>query len=94
MWWHGDLSWWAWLIMGLGLGAFWGWVIWAAVTILRGRRDAGPARQNAQKMLAEWLAHGEIDEEEYQERVQALRATAPGEAHHPRSPRFPTRFDA
>ncbi len=92
--WHGDMSWWAWLIMGLGLAAFWGWVGWAAVAILRGRDDEAPVEQIPQRMLAQWLACGEIDEEEYRERVRALRAPAPADAPRRRSARSPSRFDA
>jgi putative membrane protein len=76
MWWHGDLSWWSWLIMSVGMVAFWGLVIWALVALLRGRGDSATPRQGPHEILAERLARGEIDEQEYRERLDALRSPA------------------
>lgn len=37
---HGDVSWWWFIVMPLGMAGFWALVIWVMVTIVRGdRRD-------------------------------------------------------
>ena len=66
-------------------GAGWGWVVMVllvvlliAVTVLLvrhfsdGRR--GPGRRDAEDLLAERFARGEIDEDEFRRRRDALRA--------------------
>ena len=35
MWWHGDLSWWGWTVMTLGMLVFWGLIAWVIVVIAR-----------------------------------------------------------
>lgn len=70
--WHGDWTWWEWFWMTLSMIAFWAIVIWAAVGILR-RGDGGAAvDSNADAVLADRFARGEIDEEEYRRRHAAL----------------------
>jgi putative membrane protein len=75
MMWGGDWGWGGWLGMGLGMVAFWGLVVWGIVTLVRGRgeREAPRPRPSAQQLLAERLAQGEIDVEEYQGRLEVLR---------------------
>jgi len=70
------------MAMTLGMIAFWGLVIWAVVAIFRSSdwtgRSARPDRRDPEQILAERFAAGEIDEEEYQRRLQILRSTRHG----------------
>jgi putative membrane protein len=76
MWGMQAWSWWGWLAMSVGMISFWGLVIWAIVAIFRGsdwtRRH--PDRPDPERILAERFAAGEIDEDEYQQRLVTLRA--------------------
>ncbi len=82
MWsWQG-WNWWGWLAMTAAMIAFWGVVIWAVAAIFRSAdwprrsdRPKLPERRDPEQLLAERFAAGEIDEEEYQRRLQVLRAT-------------------
>jgi len=84
MWGWQGWSWWGWLAMTVGMIAFWGLVIWAVVAIFRGSgwtgrwEQPGPGRRDPEQLLAERFAAGEIDEEEYQRRLQVLRSTRHG----------------
>ena len=84
MWyWGTGMHWWGW-----GLGAFttlifWGLIIWAIVMLVRWSRGArpGPWQHRAwrrdddpEQILARRFAAGEIDADEYRERLGALRA--------------------
>jgi putative membrane protein len=73
--WYGELTWWGWLVMSVSMAAFWGLVIVAAVYLIRGGRgsDSSPS---SREILDERLARGEIDAEEYRERLETL-----GERH-------------
>jgi len=80
MWGWQAWSWWGWLAMVAGMVVFWGLVIWAVAAIFRGsdwtwRR---PDRPDPEQILAERFAAGEIDEDEYQRRLQTLRASRHG----------------
>jgi len=82
MWWyHGGWGWGTWLVMTVGMLAFWGLVIWAILALARGP-SGGPAprEQTPEQILAERLARGEIDEDEYRRRLAALASHAPAEA--------------
>jgi putative membrane protein len=69
MWdWH-DYGWW-WFVMSIGMIVFWGAVIWLVATFLR-KDSAGGS--DAGEILAERLARGEIDVDEYRERRDALQ---------------------
>ena len=64
--------WWIWLLGLLLLVA----VIWAVVrTASRGgaEGDAAPRERSPEEVLHDRLARGDIDEEEYRSRMQALR---------------------
>lgn len=74
MWWHGTWSWGAWLAMTATMLLFWGLVIWAVVTIVRGL-SPGHGRR-AEEILAERFARGEVDEDEYRRRLGLLREHA------------------
>ena len=86
--WNGDWAngmgggFWGWFLMLTMMIAFWGGLIWFAVTLVRRPNHtsptAGPAstnaviRQTAQEILAGRLARGEIESDEYRQRLQAL----------------------
>ncbi len=85
MWWyHGDWSWGAWLVMTVGMVAFWGLVIWAVIAVARSG-DAGAARRDRtpEEVLAGRLAHRDIDEDEYRRRLDTLREPAASGATEP-----------
>jgi putative membrane protein len=66
------------VLMMLTMVAFWGLVIWGIVSLYRRNTSHGatsvPSTQSAQSILNERLAKGEISEEEYKSRSEALKA--------------------
>ena len=70
-WGNGDWNWTAWVAMTLGMVLFWGLVAWLLVTLVRHPRDNG---RTALDLLDERFARGEIDEDEYRRRRDALRS--------------------
>lgn len=72
MWWSGDWSWGAWLAMSVTMFGFWALAVWAVMSFARGGRGDHP--RNAEDVLAERFARGEIDEEEFRRRRDLLRA--------------------
>lgn len=74
----GDGSGWGMFVMTLSMVAFWGLLIAAVVLVVRGTGggtgtrtpEAGP---DPRRILAERFARGEIDEQEYRARLNALR---------------------
>lgn len=85
MWWyHGDWSWGAWLVMTVGMVAFWGLVIWAVIAVARSG-DAGAAQRHrtSEEALAGRLAHVDIDEHECHRRLDTLREPTASGATHP-----------
>jgi putative membrane protein len=77
MWWpHEGWGWGAWTVMMLGSVAFWGLLIWAVVALVRGADAGSERRADPEQILAERLAAGEIDEDEYRRRLDALRGAA------------------
>ncbi|WP_030843854.1 SHOCT domain-containing protein [Streptomyces sp. NRRL F-4474] len=82
-WFDHDVSGWGWFAMSVGMILFWALIVTAAVLLLRVlSRATGPTRASAgtspEQLLAGRFARGEIDEEEYRRRLDALRAsTAP-----------------
>jgi len=82
MYWDGGTSWWAALLMALGMVAFWGgliWVVWYLVTHPAPRGEVPAASAAPERILDERFARGEIDVEEYRTRREAL-LTAAGSA--------------
>lgn len=82
--WHdgmGDGGGW-WFLMVIMMIVFWGGLIWFGITLLRHNRRAPQAtlpnaeqpvqRPSAQEILAERLARGEIDADDYRRRLDAL----------------------
>lgn len=79
MWGWNGWSWWGWALMSFSMIAFWGLVIWGIVALFRRPGDRWPLdssreRPDPEQILAERFAKGEIDEEEYTQRLQALRS--------------------
>jgi putative membrane protein len=63
---------WLW-VMGIGWLVFLALVIVLSVVLVRHFTQSGPARRAGEDVLAERFAHGEIDEDEYRRRRDALR---------------------
>ncbi|MGH3783903.1 MAG: SHOCT domain-containing protein [Pseudonocardiaceae bacterium] len=76
MWWYGSgMSSWGYALMTLGMVLFWALVIFGVVALVRyvARNDRSTAVQpSPEQMLAERFARGEIDEQEYHQRLDAL----------------------
>ena len=71
MWeWHGG---WAWWWMGLGMLAFWALVAFVIVLIVRQGSDRGRTTRDAESVLDERFARGEIDDDEYRRRRDLIR---------------------
>ncbi len=80
MWWYGNgngMGGWGYVLMTVSMVLFWGLVIFGVIALVRylGRQDRslGPPRLTPEQVLAERFAHGQIDEQEYQERMDTLR---------------------
>ena len=71
---HGGTGWFGALLMIITMLLFWGGLITVAVLLLRraGRQEPDP--DSARRILDERFARGDIDEDEYQRRLRALRA--------------------
>ena len=75
----GNGNWW-WIPMMIMMVAFWGGLIWLGVTLLK-RNNASPmyatgasqATPTAEGILSDRLARGEIEPDEYRQRLAALR---------------------
>ena len=74
MWGWNGWSWWGWVLMTLTMLGFWGLVIWGIVALFRRSGDTHHERPAPEQILAERFAAGEIDEQEYQRRLQTLGA--------------------
>ena len=82
----GNGTWW-WIPMTIMMIAFWGGLIWIGVTLLKRNHTphlhagstppAAPGRPAAEDVLAERLARGEIEPDDYRARLDALRNTPP-----------------
>jgi putative membrane protein len=87
---HWDNGWndgpggWGWLVMAAMMVAFWGGLAWIIASLIRHggiNRSAAQsvsagtrAVANAEDILHERFARGEIDVEEYHQRLDAMRA--------------------
>ena len=76
------MSGWGWLLMTLGLLGFWALVAVLTLALLRrpGPPDPQPPpdrqpRLKPEEVLAQRLARGELDPEEYRQRLQTLQET-------------------
>ena len=75
---------WSWLAMMVMMVAFWGGIIFVVVMLMRHGNQAASrqameptplaaARPAPQEILAERLARGEIEPDDYRQRLEALR---------------------
>lgn len=92
--WHDmdDVGWVWWVLMSIGMVVFWGFVVYAILTLARGGPPFGPgpaeppappaASEPPRELLKRRLAAGEIDVEEY----ERLRAVIEGEPPAPPPP--------
>ncbi|MGW7456303.1 SHOCT domain-containing protein [Streptomyces sp. NPDC054797] len=79
-WFDHNVSGWGWFAMSASMILFWALIITVAVLLLRALNrapehthiSAGPS---AEQLLAERFARGDIDEEDYQRRLAALRSS-------------------
>ena len=72
--WHmDDWSWGGWLLMTAAMFAFWAIVAWLIVLAIRASRPPAPQTPDPERILAQRFAAGEIDEDEYHRRLEALR---------------------
>ena len=72
------MSGWGWLLMTLGMLGFWALVAVLALALALLRRPGQPdqrPRLGAEEILAERLARGELDPDEYRQRLQTLQET-------------------
>lgn len=75
-WYHDGTGWGGWLVMAIGMIAFWGLVVWAVVVLFRDTKS-DPGRHphhDPLEILDARFARGEIDETEYRGRADVLRA--------------------
>ena len=70
-WGSGDWNWAAWLMMTASMVLFWGLVAWVVITVARRPSETD---RSPEEVLADRFARGEIDDEEYRRRRDALRA--------------------
>jgi len=82
--WNGGAGWVSWLLMSVGMVAFWFLVIMAIRVLLPGvgedwadRGRGRPQTQDALRVLDARLARGELDVQEYRARREALRGHGP-----------------
>jgi len=75
---------WSWIVMAILMVAFWGGLVWIGVTLVKRNHhapsfqgpmaSAAPApRPSAEEVLADRLARGDIDPDDYRQRLAALR---------------------
>jgi putative membrane protein len=84
MWWYGPgMNGWGYGLMTVSMVLFWALVIFGVVALVRylGRAERttrdrpATGRPTPEALLAERFARGEIDEDEYQHRLQVLRGS-------------------
>lgn len=77
--WNGGVGWVGWLLMSLGMIAFWSLVVVATIALLPGVRDdeaerrRRPEPEDALRVLDERLARGQLDAQDYRARRELLR---------------------
>jgi putative membrane protein len=77
MMWSYGMGWGGWLLMALTTVGFWALVVFGIVALFRGGRGFGQSERGAQEdeaqhILDERFARGDIDAEEYRSRRQVL----------------------
>lgn len=78
-WYDHNVSGWGWFAMSAGMILFWALIITVAVLLFRAlnrphEHTHSPAAPPPEQILADRFARGEIDEEEYRRRLNALHA--------------------
>lgn len=76
MWSYGDFGWGGWIVMSVGMLAFWSLIVWVVLAMFNSGVPKPPP--DAMRLLDERFARGEIDIDDYHARQQALRSSAPG----------------
>jgi putative membrane protein len=71
-----DWSWGGWPLMTATMVAFWALVAWVVVVAIRSSRPPTAHTRDPERTLAKRFAAGEIDEDEYHRRLDALRGAA------------------
>lgn len=80
-WYDHNMGWWGYAGMGIGMVLFWALLILGIVALIRlstrdeNRRLSPPP--SPEQVLAERFARGEINEEQYRDRLAVLRGHAP-----------------
>ena len=84
MMWYGEgMSGWGYLLMTVSTVVFWGALIAGGISVYRSlnrtpaNHGSAGNRPTPVQLLAERFARGEIDEEEYRQRLETLRGTGP-----------------
>ena len=78
MFWYGNgMNVWGYGLMTVSMVLFWGLVLYGAIAVVRylarEDRSAPTVRPTPEQLLGERFAHGAIDEQEYRQRLEALR---------------------
>jgi putative membrane protein len=71
-----DWSWSGWVLMTTAMVAFWALVAWVVVVAIRASRPPAQYASDPERTLAQRFAAGEIDQDEYRRRLDALRGAA------------------
>jgi putative membrane protein len=79
MMWDYGMGWGGWLLMSATMVGFWALVVFGIVALFRGGRASAPpsgrhSDDEAQRILDERFARGDIDAEEYRRRQQVLHS--------------------
>lgn len=64
---------WGWLLMTLGMLGFWGLLIALVVVLLRRPGPLDRQQPSREELLAERFVRGELDADQYRQRLQVLR---------------------
>ena len=79
MWWYGsEMTTWGYVLMTVSMVLFWALLIFGVTALIRylGRTDRSIVdRPTAEQVLAGRFARGEIDEQEYRQRLDTLRGS-------------------
>jgi putative membrane protein len=74
MWGWGSASWISWLVMSLVMVVFWGGLVAVIVWAIRGTGRPASRTSDAESILEERFARGEIDAEELETKRSTLRS--------------------
>lgn len=82
MYWHGnDMGGWGYAVMGVSMVLVWGLVIFGIMVLIRYTSSAQEPKAlphvTPEQLLADRFARGEIDAQEYRERLDVLRGGHP-----------------